>query len=156
MATEADKYSNRAKLWGAVAAAMTLGIWEIVEESSVTISPIIGAVLLKTLESSAGFEVAGEKPEHMLVELGRILVDEYGYGTEAKVEVGEKSYKLIIQNAVGLAEYKALAERGVTKPFSNPVYCTGIAALNRLGYKCRARIEVDFDARTQTTIFDLI
>lgn len=156
MATEADKYSNRAKLWGAVVAAMTLGIWEIVEESSVTISPIIGAVLLKSLEATAGFEVAGEKPEHMLVELGRILVDEYGYGTEAKVEGNDKSFKLTIVNAVGMQEAAALAARGVTKPFSNPVYCTGIAAMNRLGFKCRARVEFDQENKSQITYFDLL
>jgi hypothetical protein len=156
MATDADKFANRARLWGLVTVAMTLGIWEIIEESAVTISPMIGNSLLQMLEKNLGFELAGEKPENMLVELSRIFIDELGYGSEAKVEGSDKNFKLTIINAVGLPEFQALADRGVTKPFSNPIYCTGIAAMNRLGYKCRAKVEIDLATRTQTTYFELI
>lgn len=156
MATDMDKIAHRARLWGMITVAMTVGIWDMVEESSVALSPIIGSTLLELFEKQAGLELAGEKPENMLVELGRILVDEYGYGTEVKVEVNEKSYKMIIYNAVGLPEFKALEVKGISKPFSNAVYCTGIAAMARLGYKCRARVEIDLAAKTQTTIFDLV
>ena len=155
MATDQDKYANRARLWGMVVVAMTTGIWDMVEESSVTLSPLIGASLLSLLEKNAGLEIAGEKPEHMLVELGRILVDEFGYATEAKVEGSDKSYKLILINAVGLPEYKALEAKGITKAFSNPVYCTGIAALARLGYKCRAKVDINLETKTQVTTFEL-
>jgi hypothetical protein len=156
MATDLDKYAHRARLWGMVVVSMTKGIWDLVEDSAVTLSPFIGENLLAELEKSAGFEVAGEKPEHMLVELGRILVDEVGYATEAKVEAGDKSYKLILINAVGLPEFKSLEAKGITKPFSNPVYCTGLAAMARLGYKCRAKMDIDLDTKTQTTTFDLL
>ena len=120
MATDMDKYAHRARMWGMVVVAMTQGIWDIVEESSVTLSPMIGESLLSLLEKSAGFELAGEKPEHMLVELGRILVDEFGYATEAKVESKDKTYTLILSNAVGLPEFKALEAKGITKPLQQP------------------------------------
>jgi hypothetical protein len=156
MATDQDKYANRARLWGMVVVAMTTGIWDMVEESSVTLSPLIGASLLSLLEKNAGLEIAGEKPEHMLVELGRILVDEFGYATEAKVEGSDKSYKLTLVNAVGLPEFKALETKGITKAFSNPVYCTGVAAMARLGYKCRAKVDINLETKTQVTTFELL
>jgi hypothetical protein len=156
MATDIDKYALRARMWGMVVVAMTQGIWDIVEESSVTLSPMIGESLLSLLEKSAGFELAGEKPENMLVELGRILVDEFGYATEAKVEVKDKTYTLILSNAVGLPEFKALETKGITKPFSNPVFCTGIAAMARLGYKCRAKMDIDLEKKIMTTVFELV
>jgi hypothetical protein len=156
MATEQDKYANRARMWGMVVLAMTAGIWDMVEDSAVTLSPMIGATLLSLFEKNAGLEIAGDKPEQMLVELGRILVDEMGYATEAKVEGSDKTYKLTLINAVGLPEFKSLETKGITKPFSNPVYCTGIAAMNRLGFKCRGKIDIDVEKKTQVTTFELV
>jgi hypothetical protein len=156
MATEQQKYANRARLWGLTVVGMTMGIWEMVEEASVALSPQIGAQILNMLEKQLGLEVAGEKPEHLLVELGRIFVDEYGYASEAKVESTDKTLRVTLENAVGTPEFAMLKERGVEKLFSHPFFCAGLAAFARLGLKARGNVETDVAAKRQVITYELI
>ena len=86
MASEQDKIAHRLRLWALTSMGMGIGVWDMVQESSVSLSPTIGAATLTELEKQLGLEIAGEKPEDILTELGRIFVDEYGYASEAKLE----------------------------------------------------------------------
>jgi hypothetical protein len=156
MATEMEKYANRARMWGLTAAGLTVGIWQMVEEASVSISPAVGEALLSMIEKQLGLELAGEKPDHMLTELGRIFVDEYGYCTEAIVEPSDKTYKITLKNAVGTVEAQQLKAMGITKPFSNPFVCSAVAALSRLGFKARGNMEIDVPNKTQIITLEII
>lgn len=156
MATEMEKYANRARMWGLTVAGLTVGIWQLVEEASVSISPAVGEALLSMIEKQLGLELAGEKPEHMLVELCRIFVDEYGYCTEADVVAGDKSFKVTLKNAIGTVEAQQLKAMGITKPFSNPFTCAALAALSRLGVKARGIMDIDVPNKTQTVTLEII
>ncbi len=156
MTAEVEKITQRARLWGLVSIGMTLGIWDMVEESSVSLSPVIGKVILHEIEKNLGLEIAGEKPENMLVELGRIFVDEFGIASEVKVENTNSGLQATLVNAVGTPEFAALQEKGVEKLFSQPYYCAGLAALARQGCKVRGSVEVDKSHNSQVVRFELL
>lgn len=156
MATEQQKYANRARLWGLTVVGMTMGIWDMVEESSLALSPQIGAQILTMLEKQLGLEIAGEKPEHLLIELGRIFVDEYGFASEAKVESADKTLRVTLENAVGTPEFAMMKEHGVEKAFSHPFFCAGLASLTRLGLKARGSVEIDATAKRYVITYELI
>ncbi len=156
MATEQEKNARQAQMLGLITFSMTLGIWEMVEESATSLTPIIGAQLLGEIEKRLGLEIAGEKPQDLFVELGRIFVDELGFGSEVKVESVEKTILVTFKNAIGSPEFAMLKERGVEKLFSHPFLCTGIAALTKMGIKARGNVAVDKATNTQTITFDLL
>jgi len=156
MATDQQKFANRARLWGLTVMGMTLGIWDMVEETSLTLSPQIGSQTLAEMEKQLGLEIAGEKPEHLLNELGRIFVDEYGFASEARVESNAKTFKVTLENAVGTPEWAMMKERGVAKAFSHPFFCTGLAALSRIGLKCRGSVETDAAAKRYVITFEAV
>ncbi len=155
MASELDKATHRARLWGLVSIGMTLGIWDMVEESSVSLSPVIGKVILQEIEKNLGLEIAGEKPDNILIELGRIFVDEFGIATEVKVENTNGVLQATLINAVGTAEFSALQEKGVEKLFSQPFYCAGLAALSRQGCKVRGTVALDKAQNSQVVRFEM-
>jgi len=156
MATEQEKNAHWAQMLGLIASGLTLGIWEMVEESATSLTPLIGAQLIGEIEKKLGLEIAGEKPEDLFVELGRIFVDEYGFGSEVKVESADKTTRVTFKNAIGSAEFAMLKERGVEKLFSHPFLCAGIAALARMGIKARGNFEVDKATNIQTISFELL
>ena len=156
MATDQEKIAHQVRMLGLTTVGMTLGIWELVEESATSLTPIIGSQLLGEIEKQLGLEIAGEKPQDLFVELGRIFVDEYGFASEAKVESADKSILVTFKNAMGSLEYAMLKERGVEKLFSHPFLCTGIAAMARMGLKARGNVDIDKATNSQTITFDLL
>ncbi len=136
---------------------MTWGIWEMVEDASVALSPAIGAAILEMMEKQIGFEIAGENPRDAFIELGRIFIDEFGYAAEVKATVEDNKFTFVFSSPVGLPESRALEAKGVKKAFSNPVYCVGIALLKRFGYKCRVTTQdFNLEANTITLTFEAI
>jgi hypothetical protein len=156
MATDLDKSNNRARLWGLTTIGMTMGIWDMVEESASSLSPQIGAQILGMVEKQLGLEIAGEKPEELFVDLGRIFVDEYGFASEAKVDRADKVIHVSFKNSVGTPEFAMAKKQGVEKLFSHPFLCTGLAALSKLGLKSRGSVEVDPDTRGTVVTFELL
>ncbi len=156
MATEQEKSARRARLWGLTAIGLTLGIWDMVQESALALSPSIGQAILADMEKTFGLELAGEKPEDVLTEMGRICVDESGFATEAKVEKTDNALQVTLVNAVGTAEFADLQEKGVEKLFSHPFYCAGLAALARQGCKARGSVEIDRAHNTHLIRFELL
>ena len=156
MATEQEKMANRARLWGLTVVGMTMGIWDMVEDSAASLSPAIGSQILGMVEKQLGLEVAGEKPEDVLVELARIFVDEFGFASEANVERTDKAIVVTFKNSVGTPEFAMMKQHGVEKLFSHPFLCTGLGALTELGFKSRARVEVDPAVKSTVITFDLV
>jgi hypothetical protein len=156
MATEEAKLVNRTRLWGLTTVGMTLGIWDFVQESATALSPTIGDSIVKEMEKSLGLEIAGEKPEHVLTELGRIFVDEYGYAAEAKVEKTNKGFNITLIKAIGIPEYIALRNLGVGKPFSHPFLCACLSVLARLEVRARADIIIDETEKNEIVTLEIV
>jgi hypothetical protein len=155
MATDQEKITRREALWALTVSGMTLGIWEMVEESATAISPYIGNALLPMIEKQLGLEIAGGKPADLITEIGRIFVDEFGYASEAKVTATDKAVTIVLKNALGMKEGAALSAT-VKKQFANPVLCVGMAALVRAGMKCRSDSSWDVPNNSQIVSFELL
>lgn len=156
MTTDLEKAINSARLWGFSLMGMTLGIWDMVEESAASLSPQIGSQLLSMLEAQFHFKPAGETPEVLLTELGQIFVNEFAFASKVELECMDKTLRVLFTKAVGTAEFNLMKERGVEKLFSHPFLCVGIAALSRLGYKARGSVDVDPVAQATTVSFELL
>ncbi len=156
MATEQEKSARLAGLWGLTTIGLTLGIWDMVQESALTLSLPIGKAILAYMEKLFGLELAGEKPEDILVEISRIFVDEGGFASEARVEKTDNRLQVTLVNAVGTPEFADLVEKGVEKLFSHPFYCVGLAALSRLGCKARGTVEIDKAHNNHVVRFELL
>jgi hypothetical protein len=137
MLTDVDKANERARLWGYCVFGMTMGIWDMVEEASAAITPVVGAQLLGLLEKQLGLEIAGEKPEEVLTELSRIFIDEFKYASSAVVEREGNKIKVSMEDVVGGPEFLLLESRDIHATFNQPYYAAGLAALNRMGYRVR-------------------
>jgi hypothetical protein len=156
MATDQEKTARREGLWGMTVFGMTVGIWEMVEDSATAITPYIGNALLPMIEKQLGLEIAGEKPADIITEIGRLFVDEFGFASEAKVSATDKAVTLVLKNALGTKEGAGLVAMGVKKQFAHPVLCVGIGALTRAGVKCRGNMELDVPNNSQIVTFDLL
>ena len=156
MANEQLKITNRARLWGLIVLGMSQGIWEMVEESASSLTPMIGAWVLQEAEKQLGLEIAGEKAEDVLTELARIFVDEFGYAVESKVERADKTISISFKNAVGTPEFSRLIQSGMDKLFFHPYMCAGLAALARMGVKARWEVTLDAATSGQMVTFELL
>jgi len=156
MANEQQKYLNRTRLWGLTTLGMALGIWEMVEESATSLSPMIGKQVLEMAEKQLGLEVAGEKPEDVLTELARIFIDEFGYAVDSKVERADKTISISFKNAVGTSEFNLLKQAGAEKLFCHPYMCAGLAVLSRMGIKARWDVTIDVATGSQTVTYELL
>lgn len=141
MTTEQEQAINRSRMWALTVMGMAVGVWDLVEESANSLSPIIGEQILVMAEKLFDLNFEGETPEKLMSDLGFIFVDKFGFCTAIEVESSDKTIIVTGKNSVGIAELKAIKERGVA-PFIHPFLCTGLAGLARLGLRARAQLEI--------------
>ncbi len=140
MATEDEKKGNQLRLAALTLRGTALGIWQMVGDSAVSLGPTIGDELLKVMEQEMGLEVAGETPNDILVEIGRLFVDEFGFAQSVTVTGNDKVFTMEVNGCVMAAMTGRLIDEGVD-PFICPYRNVSIAALKRLGIKARTRLE---------------
>ena len=76
MATEEEKKRNLARINAMIIYGLEKGLWDLLGESALAISAVVGVGMLEKLEQTMGLEIAGEEPQDILTEIGRIFVDE--------------------------------------------------------------------------------
>jgi hypothetical protein len=156
MATEQEKIGNRERVWSMLAVAMTKGVWDLVAESSCSLTPQIGTQILDMLEKQMGLTVHGTTPEEVIAEIGRICVEGLGFATGASVEGSGKSVKLALAGAEATDQFGALQAGGVVKLFSHPFLCCGVAALAKIGKKVRGDVQIDAGTKATILTFELL
>lgn len=153
MATDDKKKANQLRLMGITMRGVALGIWDVVGETASSLGPSIGAQTLEVLEKEMGLEIAGEKPEDVLTEIGRLFVDEFGFAERVDVDSSSGSVSMVVNNCKMAALTGKLIDDGVD-PFICPYRNTGLAALKRLGLHARARVAFD-PAKGSVITFEL-
>ncbi|MDY7040967.1 MAG: hypothetical protein SVX38_08900 [Chloroflexota bacterium] len=153
MATEMKKLAAQMQVAGLIIQALTSGIWDMVGEGSFALSSSIGDGLLAGAERGAGLEIAGEKPEDVLTELGRLFVDELGFCQAVNVESDGDAITMTVEKCM-IASSCAQFEQAGVGFFYCPYLCVGLAALKRLGM--RARSHVDFKGTGSVITFDML
>jgi hypothetical protein len=156
MGTEQEKIANRERVWSMLAVAMTKGIWDLVKDSSSSITPQIGLQILEMIEKQMGLSVAGNSPEAIIADIGTIFTERLGFAANATVEPFEKGIKLSLSDAEATDQFGQLKAGGVEKLFSHPVLCCGVAALAKIGKKSRGDAQIDMNSKSTVISFELI
>ncbi len=155
MATDAKKAENRLKMYQMIVMGMALGVWDLIGDTAKAIAPKIGEQLLVIVEKEAGLEIAGETPEHVLAEIGRVYVDEIGGASAADLEIDGNVLSLKLRNAAGNELLLPLDAAGV-EIFFEPVMCVGLAALARMGKRARVSIEMWEEGNGRIIHYELV
>ncbi len=133
------------------------GLWNLLGESALALSTTVGEGMLEQLERTMGLEIAGEAPQDILTEIGRIFVDEIGIATQFDITEVDETITLEVGNCVLLNVEKDLVAAGV-KPFMCPYLIIAAAAMRqRLGGKTRVTdINVDQEKHHCALCFEML
>jgi hypothetical protein len=142
MATEEKKKQNMLRLTQIALSSLSAAVWDTLGETSFALSSSMGDQILEMFEKEMGLEIAGESPEAVINEIGRIFVDEFGFAQDIKTTVSNdgNQIELRVTNCINRAFTDRLLAAGVPKPYICPVMNVAVAALRRMGYKMRPDI----------------
>ncbi|HFD38822.1 MAG TPA: hypothetical protein ENJ31_03070, partial [Anaerolineae bacterium] len=155
MATEEEKKRNLARINAMIIYGLEKGLWNLLGESALALSATVGAGMLEQMEQTMGLEIAGEDPQDILTEIGRIFVDEIGIATRFDITQDGDDVKFTVENCVLLKVEQDLIATGV-QPFMCPYLNISAAAMRqRLELKTRiSEIRVDFDSHRCDLCFE--
>jgi hypothetical protein len=142
MATDEQKKKNQYRLMSMALTGLASGVWNTLGDSAFAFSGPMGNQILNIMEKEMGLEVAGDSPQEVMMEIGRIFVDEFGFAGDIKVEAdGEEKFVVHVQNCINRRYTDRLVEAGVEKPFICPILNACQAALRRMDYKMHEDVE---------------
>ncbi len=142
MATDEQKKMNYIRLTSMTLLSLSMSVWDMLGETSFVFSKDMGTRILAMLEKEMGLEIAGETPENVLMEVGRIFVDEFGYATDIDIESNDTKFIMKVKNNSNYEYNRHLIEAGVDKPFTDPLMNACEAALLRMNYKMHQTIDL--------------
>ncbi len=142
MATDEQKKMNYIRLTSMTLLSLSMSVWDMLGETSFVFSKDMGIRILAMLEKEMGLEIAGETPENVLMEVGRIFVDEFGYASDIDIDVSDTKIVVKVKNTTNFVYNQQLIEAGVDKPFTDPLMNACEAALLRMNYKMHQSIEL--------------
>jgi len=157
MATEEEKKRNLARINAMIIYGLEKGLWNLLGESALALSATVGAGMLEQMEQSMGLEIAGEDPQDILTEIGRIFVDEIGIAARFDITEEGDDVTLVVDKCVLLGVEEDLINAGI-KPFMCPyLNITAAAMRQRLGAKSRiSSIDVDVEAHRCHLCFEML
>jgi hypothetical protein len=141
MATEDQKKENRLRLTNMALLSLASSTWDTLGESAFAFSGPMGDHVLEIMEKEMGLEIAGEDPENVMTEIGRIFVDEFGFCSDIDVDTDGDTYTVKVKQCINRAFTDKLVAAGVEKPFICPIMNACQAALRRMGYKMHEDVE---------------
>lgn len=141
MATDQQKKDNLMNLASMYITSLAAAMWDFVGDSVLALRPQMGERVLEILEKQMGLEIAGERPEDVLLEIARLLADEFGFCGETEVQVEGNCIRLKMRDSLDRVFSQQLAQAGVGVNFLSAPVNTGLAALKRMGKNARADIQ---------------
>jgi hypothetical protein len=157
MATEEQKKENRLRLTNMALLSLAASTWDTLGDSAFAYSGAMGNRILEVMEKEMGLEIAGENPKDVMMEVGRIFVDEFGFCSDIDVnEQGDGRYQVRVRNCVNRAFTDKLMAAGVEKPFICPIMNACQAALRRMNFKVREDVEKWVDGNGSIITFETI
>jgi hypothetical protein len=156
MATEEQKKKNMLRLTRLALLGVSAGVWDLIGEGAYGLSHEIGSLLLPVLEKEMGLEIAGEDPEQVLQEIGRLFIDEFGFAGDVEVSQDGDTLTMKVHSCANRNFSDKLMAAGVGKPYICPFLCVGNAALDRMGVKAMSTIEKWKEGKGSILTFELI
>ena len=157
MATEEEKKRNLARINAMIIYGLEKGLWDLLGESALATSTTVGEGMLEVMERTMGLEIAGEEPQDILTEIGRIFIDEIGIATKFDITKTDERVNFQVENCVLLRTEADLVAAGI-KPFMCPYLNIAAAAMRRrLGLKTRIEeISVDQESHRCEMCFSML
>lgn len=141
MATDEQKKINRLRLTNMTLLSLSTSVWDMLGETSFVFGGDMGTKILNIMEKEMGLEIAGEDPKDVLMEVGRIFVDEFGFASDIEIEsIDNNKFEIKVKNCVNRAFTSQLSDAGVEKPFICPIMNSCTAALNRMNYRMHSDV----------------
>ncbi len=157
MATEEEKKRNLARINAMIIYGLEKGLWDLFGESALATTNTVGEGMLAVLEKTMGLEIAGEAPQDVLTEVGRLFVDEFGIATRFDIEKTDDEVDFMVENCVLMQVEKDLIEAGI-KPFVCPYLNIAAAAMRQhMDLKTKiSKFEVDTEKHSCLLQFKMI
>ncbi len=157
MATEEEKKRNLARINAMIIYGLEKGLWNLLGESALATTNMVGQGMLEIMEKTMGLEIEGEDPQDMLTEIGRIFVDEIGIATEFDITKDGDNVDFKVRHCVLMHVEKDLIAEGI-KPFMCPYLNIATAAMHkRLGAKTHiSKIDVDTENHVCSLQFKMV
>ncbi|MBN1936821.1 MAG: hypothetical protein JW934_19325 [Anaerolineae bacterium] len=156
MASEEEKKQNMLRLARLTLFGVTTGIWDLMGDGARGLSHEIGDEILPVLEKEMGLEIAGESPENVLQEVGRLMVDEFGFAKSVDVVADGDILQMKVHTCANRKLTDDLEAAGVGTPFICPFLCVADAVFDRMGIKARTKIERWHEAGGSIITFEVI
>ncbi len=156
MATEEQKKQNLLRLVNLALLGLAAGTWDLLGDGARGLSYEIGEAILPILEKEMGLEIAGQSPLEVLQEVGRLMVDEFGFAENVTVEADGNVLRMKVYGCVNRSFTDKLEAAGVPIPFICPYMAISNAVFNRMGEKVRTEIQRWREANGSIITFELI
>ena len=145
MAAEEEKSRNLLRMTSLIIEGMAKTLYDMFGESALATMEQVGKDMLEIMEKEMGLELAGESPEDVLTEIGRLFEDEMGLIERFHLERNDKEISMGIDQCRAWDLDQRIKNHGVDIPFTCPVMNVGKGALRRLGMQAHRRIELKED-----------
>lgn len=157
MATMEEKKLRQLKLFNDIVFGFAKGLYDLFGDTAVATVDTIGEDILEDMEHELGLEIAGEDPKDILMEIERLMVDEYGMCKTADLVIDDGQIDLTCEGCLMWRATRALQEEGVPPYTCVPMMMSSAALHKRLGAKARfISIEQDMDKRICDVKFKLL
>lgn len=142
MTLDSEKTEKKLRMISLALQSLTKGVWEFVGETATALTQVMGDDILKILEQDMGLQIQGKKPEEVLNQIGRIMVEKFNVIDNYECHQDDHKITIKVNNCI-LSEFdQELMKAGVTKPFICPISNACQAALRRLNLKISREIHL--------------
>lgn len=159
MATMEEKKLRQLRLFNNLVFGFAKGLYDLFGDSALATVDTIGEDILEEMEHELGLEIHGENPHDILLEIERLLEDEYGLVKSAKLEMHPETHEIdmICEGCLLWKATKDLQEEGVPPYTCVPMMMASAALHKRLGKKAKfVSIEQEDDKRLCDIDFHLM
>ena len=139
MATEEQKKESQIRMLKMIVGAMSKALFDLLGETAFAVMGGVGDEYLNVMEKEMGLEIAGETPKDVMMEVGRIFVDEIGYINSFKIEEKDNEIDMLINGCHGYDLSKKLLSQGVNV-LPCPLMNICSSAFKRMGKPVRKKV----------------
>ena len=150
MATMEEKKIRQLRLFNNLIFGFAKGLYDLFGDSAMATVDTIGEDILEEMEHELGLEIHGENPQDLLMEIERLLQDEYGLVKSAKLEMHPETLEIdmICEGCLLWKATRDLQEEDIPPYSCVPMMMASAALHKRLGKKAKfLSIEQDMDKR---------
>ena len=159
MATMEEKKLRQLRLFNNLIFGFAKGLYELFGDSALATVDTIGEDILEEMEHELGLEIQGEDPQTILTEIERLLVDEYGLVSKARLEIDPETHEInmICEECLLTKATNDLHEEGVPPYTCVPMMMASAALHKRLGKRAKfVSLDQDYENRICDINFRMI